>query len=343
MGSDISLEDILNESPTSFGISTSSASESEIPGTSWQEPGYEGSIDYRIRQISYSSLVELHTCPRKFQLYKLRTTHRSVETEKQSITFAFGHVVGDGIQKILSGCTLQETVMEMFLGWKPDLLALDEKRKKSFWTSVIAVRRFIAMQEAGLLRDYELVYYEGKPACELSFAVTFPDGFRLRGSVDAVLRHRITGEVLVLECKTTGMSTIAPAQFKNSAQAIGYSVILDVIFPDISSYKVLYLVYQTGSLEWTPIPFVKSYLQRALWIRELLLDIEMIKLYADAEVFPQHGESCYDFFQDCEYLTSCALSTRALTKPCTSAEEDTKDYQINLTLQDLLEAQLRKI
>lgn len=312
-------------------------------GTSYFEPGYEGKIDPRIRQLSYSSLLTLHSCPRKFQLSRLRTTHKAEESLKSTITFSYGHVVGEGIQKILEGWTEDQVIWHMFLGWHTQsLFDCDEKLNKSFWTAIIAIQRLFSMRAGGFLNDYELVWHNGVPACELSFCVNFPDGFRLRGFVDAVLRHKTSGQVIVLECKTTGASTLNPATYKNSAQAIGYSIVLDVLFPDLSSYDVLYLIYQTKSQEFTTFNFTKTYLQRALWIRELLLDIEMIKLYSDAEVFPMHGESCVTFGRDCEYLQSCGLSTSYLTKPCKVEDLDTTEYQINLTLADLLEAQLEK-
>jgi hypothetical protein len=311
-------------------------------GVSFQESGYQGKIDYRIRQLSYSSTLTLHNCPRKFQLYRLRTTHRAEEDIKSTITFAFGHIVGEAIQLAIEGYSETQIVWKMFQGWHTDLFAEDTKLNKSFWQAVVALRRFLALRDNGFLKEYELVYYNGKPACELSFAIDFPDGFRLRGFVDAVLRHKITGKVVVLECKTTGSATVNPATYKNSAQAIGYSVVLDSIFPELSSYEVLYLIYNTKSGEYLPIPFQKTYLQRALWIRELLLDIETIKMYEDAEVYPMHGESCYSFFRECEYLNVCQLSTEYLTKPCTPDQEDKTEYQIVLTLDDLLTTQLAK-
>jgi PD-(D/E)XK nuclease superfamily len=309
----------------------------------FREPGYEGAIDYRIRQLSYSALLTLHTCPRKFQLNRLRSTHRTEEDTKSTITFAFGHIVGEAIQLAIEGRSEEEIIWKIFLGWHTDLANVDEKADKSFWTAVFALQKFRSICSSGFLKDYELVYVDGKPACELSFAIVFPDGFRLRGFVDAVLRHRITGEILVLECKTTGSTTLNPATYKNSSQAIGYSVVLDHIFPELSSYKVLYLVYQTKQKEYTPIPFVKTFLQRALWIRELLLDIEVIKMYEQEGVYPMRGENCFNFFRECEYFQTCTLSTEYQTKPCTPEEEDKTDYQIVLTLEDLLDSQLRKV
>lgn len=307
------------------------------------EPGYEGKIDPRIRQLSYSSLLTLHSCPRKFELYKKRSTHRTEEALKSTITFAFGHVVGEGIQLVLASVPMNEVIWKMFLMWHtPELLQSDEKANKSFFSAVFAVQKFAFMREAGFLDEYELVYYNGKPACELGFRINFPDGFALRGYVDAVLRSRETGKILVLECKTTGSKNINPATYKNSSQAIGYSIVLDVLFPSLSSYDVLYLVYQTTEREFHPIPFTKSYLQRALWIQDLLFDIEVIKMYDESGIYPMRGESCMSFFRECEYLQTCHLSTEYLTKVCTEEEVDSEVYDVNIGLEDLLTAQLER-
>lgn len=343
--SEFDLDAFLSDSPVEYNstIQHDNAGDGAVSCANWHEPDYQGKTDYRIRQLSYSSLLTLHSCPRKFQLQKLRTTNKAAESLKSTITFSYGHVVGEGIASALAGATEPQTIFQMFLGWhSPSIFDEDEKLNKSLWSAIIAIKRFFVLRSA-ILRDYELVYYDGKPATELSFAISFPDGYRLRGFVDAVLRHRVSGEVLVLECKTTGSRAVNPTTYKNSAQAIGYSVVLDHLYPELSSYKVLYLVYSTTAGEYFPIPFTKTYLQRALWIRELLLDIETIKMYEDAEIYPMRGESCVSFGRDCEYVNSCSLSTANMTKPCTADMEDKTEYQVQITLQDLLESQLSKI
>lgn len=66
-------------------------------------------IDPRIRNLSYSSLLTLHSCPREFQLYKLGADSEGLIIEEdetdsdQSITFAYGHAVGNGVQYALQG------------------------------------------------------------------------------------------------------------------------------------------------------------------------------------------------------------------------------------------------
>lgn len=304
-------------------------------------------MDLRLQQLSYSSLLTFHSCPRKFQLDRLQAERQDDDDNKSSVTFAFGHVVGEGVQQAFQDIPEDQILWNLFLMWDCDLLADNPKQNKSFWEAIAAVQKFIAMRENGFLDEWKLAYIDGKPCCELSFILNLPDGFKYRGFVDAVLVNESTGEIMVLECKTTGMSSVNAATYKNSAQAIGYSIILDHLFPDHSSYEVLYLVYKTKSREYDPLPFTKSYLQRALWIRELLLDLEVIKLYEQADIYPMRGESCFTFFRECEYLYTCTLSTDKLTDPVTEAEiqkitESHETYQLNIGIEDLIKAQLRK-
>jgi hypothetical protein len=255
--------------------------------------------------------------------------------------------VGHGIQLAFENKSEDQILWEMFQRWDIDLLEDNPKQVKSFWLAVIAVQKLIQMRESGFLDDWQLAYIDDKPCCELSFLISLPNGFRYRGFVDAVLQNSVTGEIMVLEVKTTGMSTVNAATYRNSAQAIGYSVILDHLFPNHSSYEVLYLVYKTKSKEYDTLPFTKSYLQRALWIRELLLDIDIIQLYENADIYPMHGESCFNFFRECEYLYTCTLSTDKLTESITQEQEQKileshETYQIQITLDDLIQSQLRK-
>lgn len=92
----------------SDSISVLNGDSEDSPLIPFVEAGYEGKIDYRVRQLSYSSMLTLHSCPRKFQLYRLRTTHRAEETAKSTVTFAFGHIVGEAIQLAIEGYSEQD-------------------------------------------------------------------------------------------------------------------------------------------------------------------------------------------------------------------------------------------
>ncbi|PHQ81752.1 MAG: hypothetical protein COB66_01385 [Coxiella sp. (in: Bacteria)] len=316
-----------------------------------------GEIDPRLKLLSHSSRTTLHKCPRKYQLYRLSSDETPLEELAQigqNVTFAYGTAVGVGVQSTLEGKTPTQIFMDTFLSWDTDLLDDNPKQKKSFWLAMFAVQKFIALRENGFLDEYELVYYPDPaeptgpllPAVELAFVINFSNGFAYRGFVDAVLRHKDTGEIMVLEAKTS--SAIAnPATFKNSGQALGYSVILDLLFPELSSYVVLYLVYETKSYEYKELPFQKSLLQRALWLQELMIDTQMIELYESYEVYPMHGESCFDFFRECEYLGLCTLQTENLVKPLTQKildkiAKDEARYTFKIDFDELVETQIRK-
>lgn len=307
---------------------------------------FEG-IDPRIKLLSYSSIGTLHSCPRKFELYRKKATDDEMDftaASNQNITFAFGHIVGEGIQDVMDGIPEDQVIFKMFMGWHASLADNNPKQNKSFYLAVLAIQRFIALRSSGFLDDYELLIYNGRSAKELSFRIELPEGFYFRGSVDAVLRHKVTGKILVLECKTSSSTNLNPTTFKNSSQAVGYSVVLDVIAPDISDYEVLYLVYLTKDMTYEALRFHKTYLQRATWIQELLLDVEVIKLYDKTGVYPMRGESCNAWFRDCEYLNQCTLSTSRITvPPVANAVLDDKVYDIEVTLADLIQAQMRKV
>ena len=316
----------------------------------------EGEIDPRIKLLSHSSRGTLNKCPRKFQLYRLSAVENDADelsSLNQQITYDYGTIVGIGIQGILQHLSMDEIVMEMFLNWSVDLLDRNPKHKKSFPEALLAVTQFKNLAESGYLEEYELLYYTGedgtkKPAIEMSFKIDLPGGFSYRGYIDGVLKHKITGAIVVLEDKTTSFRNIAPAMYKNSGQALGYSVILDKLFPGLSSYTVLYLVYSSTAKEYTELPFEKSAQQRALWLTELLMDTKKIEMYEEFQVYPMNGDMCYDFFKDCEYLGLCQLSTPRLTKPLTQTmlddiakKEESYDFTFNFS--ELIQSQQDKL
>lgn len=318
------------------------------------EPVYlpAGEIDPRIKLLSYSSRNTLNKCPRKFQLYRLSAIQAEGDAEKdmlQQLTFDYGTIVGDGIQAVLCHKPLDRVIIDMLLGWSVDFLDRNPKQKKSFWEAMLAVQKFQSLAEGGYLEEYELMYFtdsEGneKPAIELSFNINLPDGYSYRGFIDAVLRHKLTGAVVVLELKTTSFRQVSTALYKNSSQALGYSVVLDTLFPNLASYTVLYLVYTTPTREYAELPFEKSAQQKALWLTSLLLDTKKIELYETYGVYTQEGQCCYDFFRDCEYLGLCGMSTERLTKPLTQGILDgiadrESGYDFTFEFADLIQAQ----
>jgi len=324
---------------------------SDFPGEAGNELAYVEGIDPRLKLLSHSSRSTLHKCARKFQLYRLNSLIKEAEdtvaNSYQQLTFDFGTAVGIGIQNILAGKDLDSTILEVFLAWEGDILLRNSRQNKSFAEAILAVQQFASIVEQGYLKEYELLQYNGKPAVELSFRINLPGCFTYRGYIDAVLRHKVTGAVVILEDKTTSYKEVNPAQYKNSGQGLGYSVMLDHIAPGLSSYTVLYLVYTTPRKEFIELPFEKSSLQRSLWLTSLLIDCKHIEMYESFGAYSMNGDFCYDFYRECEYLGLCTLSTERLVKPLTKKMlqdlEEKEVYDFDFDFEDLVQTQLDKI
>jgi hypothetical protein len=60
-----------------------------------------------------------------------------------------------------------------------------------------------------------------------------------------------------------------------------------------------------------------------------------------------HGESCYDYFSECQYLQTCTLATNLLTRAMTPEEDEKfekkeQEWQLVVTVADLIESQLAR-
>jgi hypothetical protein len=307
-----------------------------------------GQIDPRFTRLSYSGLQTMHACPRKFQLDKLQAD-KPEQDVSTSVTFAFGHAMGEAIQQYLIGRDLfdeelafQTALWKMFLAWDCDLLAENDKQKKSFFRAVAAMLQFRELCTSGLVGDeWEVAQFNGRPAAELGFKIDLGDGFYFRGYVDLVLRNKINGEYLILELKTSSANYVNHYGYKNSAQAIGYSVVLDTIAPGTSSYAVQYLVYMTKLQRFEAFDFPKTFRQRVQWLQDLMWDkkqiVDMVAFYRNDGVWQVRGESCTDFGRVCDYMDMCGLDTDRLASPLLESHlTEDKEYDFNFTIQELL-------
>lgn len=274
-----------------------------------------------IKLLSHSSIETLHSCPRKFEIYRMNYAPK----EKGTIDAAFGHAVGVGVQELLISKSANETsqtettntsllseyqnaIWKMFLSWEVDIDETKPKSKKSFHSACLAVEKYQQQLLPLLTSEWELAHFEGKPAVELGFIIKLPNDYYYRGYVDAVLVNKKEKRFRVLELKTTGLNVVDVAQYKNSFQGVGYGVILDKLAASMdyaADYYVDYLVYKTVSQEFLTFPFLKTNYQRAKWLSQLLVETETIDLYLQKELFPTHGESCYNFYRQCQYFGMC--------------------------------------
>lgn len=308
--------------------------------------------------LSYSRQMTLHSCPRKFEL----DAKKAIKGKIESATFSYGHAVGAAVQSTISGRTFNETIIDTVLAYTFDdseFTEGEQQGKKNIWWAITAAKEFYKKYHAGIydfLEGWEVAKFTDEngqelPAVELTFVVELADGYSYEGHIDLVLYHPKKNRYMVVELKTTGMTRVSEASYKNSAQALGYGVVVDLIAQNLkasSSYDVLYLVYKSRSLEMVPMVFTKTPSMRVTWLNSLLLDARKIEMYEE-HGYPLHGESCFAYFRDCEYLGICTMSDATIDRMYGSVteedEEENNTYSklttptFYFTVEELLERQ----
>lgn len=269
--------------------------------------------DYRAAYIyanvtSYSQRSVLHECPRKFEILKQPGTGSLIGVA--NLDFIFGHSVGAGIQTYLITRNKQASMFACLLAWTTDLDSEIPKKGKSSWAASLAVEKFIIWWESEMASSWELASFNGRPATELTFFLDTENGYYHAGHIDAVLRHKFSGRYMVLEIKTTSIKNVDEAQYGNSEQPLGYSLVLDKIVMDLNAtntFEVLYLVYSSTQRALVPLPFTKNRSERMEWLQDLLLDHTTIGTYIKLGYFPKRGDSCWSFGGRCSYYGLCDL------------------------------------
>lgn len=319
-----------------------------------------------LRRMSYSSRLTLHSCPRKFMLNKLlpstftesdivdfgsefaiaTANTDALQEDRKSATFAYGHAVGGGIQKWLETRDTDEALMAAFMLWDTYLWdESDAAKGKTFENVINAVLAFPHIDEIVFSMDeWEIFTYNGRPATELSYRVHLPGGFVDRGFVDVVLQNKFTGELMVLECKTTGSKYVKAAAYQNSDQGVGYAVVLDKLAGRRASYRVLYTVYLTTLQKWVAFSFPKTPADRYQWFENVYTDTSQLQGYVQ-NGFPTRGEHCMTFNRECHYLGQCKMDLSAFVHSDEALQDlidkdASKPVDIEITLDELLAAQM---
>lgn len=263
--------------------------------------------------LSYSRLQTFHTCPRKFLLREVVAADAGFAGNTHT---AFGSAFGAGVQEVLRSGNLQRGLLAGFASWDAPYDAEEKKANKNIWTALIGIEKFYnyiypELQEAG----YELATYKGKPGNELFFLVWYGERYNHQGHIDIVLYNRKTNKLVVLELKTTSKES-HPADWQNSEQTLGYSVVLDAMAAEIGAvagWEVEYLIYNPAISKdnpenawgFTNYTFQKSDLLKTEYIISTLQDIKTIELMFDNEHFPKRGNACITWNRVCDYFGRC--------------------------------------
>lgn len=297
-------------------------------------------------RLSHSALSSLLTCERMFQLDRLL---EGAPDKQDYPATVLGHAFGVGVSTYLLTQDIDRSLYEAWIRYWPILE--DGKRTEEIVLNLLLAT---APKLDNLLLDWEVATFDGKPAVELSFRLNdLADSPNYNifyvGYVDVVLRNRFNGRYAIMENKTTSsMLTDIDPMYKNSGQALGYSIVLDKIAGEANSeYDVLYLVGQintrTEVSKFSPIVHVRQYpktLQDRLnWFLSLGMDVTHLVTMLDMNVFPMRGGNCVQFMKPCKHFGVCGMQVLDAYK---ELPEDTLEYQFTYSLPDLVEEHIKR-
>lgn len=288
-----------------------------------------GTLGYK--GLSYSRREEFLKCPRKFEIHHALGLARRTD----SVTFSFGHACGAGIQEWFKSRSREQAIIAAVkhysMPWEDPGSPSDQRAKKSVWYAIQAIETFCNQYNQSMygglqiFQKYQLcsVFVDGKlvAGIELEFHIQLDHGFVYEGHIDLVLSHVDTGEFLVVELKHTSLKEPHPAQYSNSDQALGYSIVVDAMAASDgrgaqASYKVAYLIFSSSEQKWILMEFTKTAKQRLNFINNILRDVDRIHSYQEAAEtgipYPTNGSACFDFFKPCDLYNLCGMENANL-------------------------------
>lgn len=307
--------------------------------------------------LSYSRSLDLHRCPRRFEL----NSKYRLFARKESVTFAYGHAVGAGVQYTLAGKPLNYVILQTMMQYDFPVDKLGDVGEimadKSLWHALLFVRHFYATYHNGgfeHLAGWELAKFTAEDGTtidgiELTFVIDLGDGFTYEGHIDVVLYHPKRNRYLVVELKTNGGNRVHEEQYENSAQAVGYGAVIDVIAKNLkasSSFDVLYIIAKSRTQEYKSFLFTKLPADKSRWLFELTMDKQMVTYYEAVGHYPLRGEACFDYYRPCNHYDWCKDDHATLhARHVAAANYDTVLYQkmekptFFFSLQDLITRQ----
>lgn len=289
-------------------------------------------------RLSHSTIEVFNTCERKFQLEKLLITDSAREDTPDTV---LGTAYGAGVADYLVHQDQTQALYKAWLAYWPEL----ESDKKSVPHAIAALEKSFPVLDK-LLMDYEVAKLkDGKPAIELSFRIDINPTYYYVGYVDVVLRNRWDNTYVALDAKSTGLALLdlSPV-YQNSAQVLGYSIVLDsIVGEELADYGCGYFVAQLKKdfeIVIHPLVFRKTLLDRLNWFITLGGDIKRFELAEELSFYPRRGSSCLKYNRPCKFFGTCTLSSQDIPRV---REEDTIAYDFVFDLDNLIDNHLRRI
>jgi hypothetical protein len=288
-------------------------------------------------RLRHSNLDTLYVCKRKFQLEELLDGGNKRE---DTVDTVFGTAYGVGIATYFVTQDSDRALFEAWRAYSPEI----ENDKKNIPRMLAALMASFFIVDT-LLMEYEVAYFNGMPAVELSFRLNTSKPYYFVGHVDLVLRNKLTGVYFILDAKTTGSQLLdLTPLYKHSGQALGYSIALDkIVGKEVTSYGVIYFVAQLGKefkAKIHIINFEKTLMDRLNWFISLGMQIEQLERMEQLGFYPMEFQGCLRFNRPCPHFGTCHLHSFDIPA---KRKEDLEEYQFVYNLDELITDHLSRI
>lgn len=292
-----------------------------------------------IHRLSHSALELLNLCERKFQLDRLLAGGPGKLDYPATV---FGKAFGIGVATYLATQNQERALFETWLAYTTGI----EDDKRNLFTCINTMSASFAYLDT-LLLDWEPAILKESNSAELSFRLNIDETFYFVGYIDFIMKNRYSNRYGVIEVKTTALqlNDLDPV-YKNSGQAVGYSIVLDKIAgQEQSSYDVIYIIGQIGGKTgFEPDIHVKTFSKtlqdRLNWFLTVGMDVNRLHSMFELNFFPQRGNNCLKYNKPCHHFGTCGLHTLDRMK---EIEVDTIDYMFVYDMNDIINNHIERI
>lgn len=283
-------------------------------------------------RVSYSSLGVHEGCERKFEFNKLYPQRPRMF---DSFPADVGTALHRGFQNYLIHGNEDAAMWAMAAAFPYELEYQQDKDYRSLEACVSTLEW---MMECSVFGDYELaqiirpatfaelaanpdVLTYQVPAIEVPYEIRFkglqmPDGRGLAhvGYMDAIMRHKVTGDFRTLDIKTH-RRTMGDAEgvYKFNGQQVPYGICIEHIQGNpVQDFEVLYYDVFIDLLnpKVTPYSYRKDSDDVQEWLTNTVLQMQRIIRSAEMDYFPRTSGGCVSWNKPCYFLEVCQSRDR---------------------------------
>lgn len=282
--------------------------------------------DVKLILTSHSIDNVFDYCPRKFEFLSL---YDGRPPNDSGFAAMVGTALHEGVQAWLIARAEQQSWEDCqrkgymaLLRFYPWELEAEQRTKARSHQAAMEMLRIII--ESNLWHDWELMgTADGGWAVEIPFLIRHTSigefviaatGRRAmlctQGKIDWVMRHRVTGEIMTWDLKTTITSSdLIRSEYTFSGQQVGYSQVLNAMLGvQPKQLSVHYLVARFGGLdpcEVQDIEFLKGEDEiEDYWLGKIDR-LKRMREYAERGWFPRTNGGCNAWNYECSFFNVC--------------------------------------